>query len=74
MVELRLAHNHILMPNSYCIVLQGAEQIAALVRHAKQLSPAFTVMAGGSVRPENVAELLAETNVVEVHSSASRYE
>ena len=51
---------------------QGASQIAELVSHARQLNPNFAVMAGGGVRPDNVAELLAATGVSEVHSSASR--
>ena len=40
--------------------------------HARRLDPAFTVMAGGGVRPDNVEELLAATGVSEIHSSASR--
>lgn len=54
------------------VCMQGAHQIAALVSHAKQLQSSISIVAGGGVRPDNVAQLLELTGVPEVHSSASR--
>ena len=51
--------------------MQGTKQIAELVAHARQLQ-GFSVMAGGGIRPDNVARILSETGVTEIHSSASR--
>lgn len=50
-------------------LLQGYSAIAALV---KQAAGRIVVMAGGGVRSENVLELVANTGVQEVHSSARR--
>ncbi|KAK9797006.1 hypothetical protein WJX73_003660 [Symbiochloris irregularis] len=52
--------------------LQGSEQIAGLVSHARQHLAGFTVMAGGGIRPDNVDSILAHTGVSEIHSSACR--
>jgi copper homeostasis protein len=48
--------------------LEGAETLARLVRRA---GDALVILAGGTVRAENVAELVAATGVREVHARAS---
>ena len=47
--------------------LEGADVLASLVERA---AGRIVVMAGGSVRGENVAELVARTRVPEVHLRA----
>ena len=48
--------------------MAGAETIARLV---EQADGRIAILAGGGVRPDNVAELIARTGVVEVHGSCS---
>ena len=49
--------------------LEGADTLAALVRHSRGR---VTVMAGGSVRESNVREIVERTGVREVHVRATR--
>jgi len=62
-----LGCERVLTSGSCRSALEGAENIAALVRQA---AGRLSVMAGAGVRPENVAELLARSHVGEVHASA----
>lgn len=48
--------------------IAGAETIARLVGQA---DGRIAILAGGGVKPQNVAELIARTGVVEVHGSCS---
>ncbi|KRA56373.1 copper homeostasis protein CutC [Caulobacter sp. Root655] len=48
--------------------MAGAETIARLV---EQADGRIAILAGGGVKPSNVAELIARTGVVEVHGSCS---
>ena len=45
--------------------LDGAEKIRALVDHARER---ITIMAGGSIRESNVAEIVQRTGVSEIHT------
>src|SRR5207245_568749 len=48
------------------------EGAATLARMVQQAHGRLSVMAGSGVAPGNVARLIAETGVTEVHGSASR--
>ncbi|GIL63860.1 hypothetical protein Vafri_17723 [Volvox africanus] len=57
----------VLTSGCHATALQGADTIAELVRHS---AGRITVLAGGGVTPANAAELVRQTGVTEIHSSA----
>lgn len=52
-----------------CTAIQGAETIARLVMQARGR---ITILAGSGLTPSNVAQLITETGVDEVHGSCKR--
>lgn len=64
-----LGYDHILSSGGARSAVEGASTLAAMVAAAGER---ISIMAGSGVTPANVARLVAETGVREVHGSASR--
>lgn len=64
-----LGYDHILSSGGARSAVDGAATLAAMVEAA---GDRIAIMAGSGVTPANVARLVAETGVREVHGSASR--
>lgn len=64
-----LGYDHILSSGGAHSAVEGAATLAAMVAAA---GDRISIMAGSGVTPANVARLVAETEVREVHGSASR--
>lgn len=67
-VLLALGVDFVLTSGHAPTALEGA---ATLARHVRRASGKLTVLAGGSVRAENVREVVARTGVGEVHARAT---
>jgi copper homeostasis protein len=65
---MELGVDRVLTSGQAAAALQGAALIRAFVQQAGAI---ISVMAGAGIRPENVAGLIRETGVLEVHASAS---
>lgn len=65
-----LGYDHILSSGGAPTAPEG---VATLARMVKQANGRLSVMAGSGVGPANVAQLIADTGVREVHGSASRF-
>lgn len=63
-----LGFERVLTSGCALTAMAGAETIARLV---EQADGRIAILAGGGVRPENVADLVVRTGVVEVHGSCS---
>jgi copper homeostasis protein len=63
-----LGYDKILSSGGAATASEGAPTLAAMVKAA---SDRLSIIAGAGVRPENVATLIAQTGVREVHGSAS---
>lgn len=68
---LRCGCDRVLTSGGAASAMQGREQLRALVQAADER---IAVMAGGGVRPANVAELARATDIAEFHASLRSFE